>query len=379
MNAISSERNYAIDWLRVFAMFTVFLFHCARFFDRQDWHVKNPQSDTIITFIVLFLAQWIMPLFFILSGISSYYSLGFRKAGIYIRGRFKRLMIPLIFGIFVLIPPQVYFERVSHFQFKGSFIQFFPHYFDGFYAFGGNFAWMGLHLWYLLMLFVFSLLTLPFFIYIQREPRPAFISKFRSFLERKGTLFLLALPLAALEMLLDPATIGRRDFGGWSPFLYLIFFIYGYVVLTQHRLQHIVQKQRNIALAGGLITTTTALAVLISKGFPEFGSAYYFLMTTIRAFNSWLWLLAIIGFGFHYCNFNNKFLTYANEAVLPFYILHQTIIVTIAFYLIGLYIPVGIKYFMIASTSMIAILALYEVFIRRVNILRFLFGLKTKT
>ena len=320
MNFVSSKRNYAIDWLRVFAMFTVFLFHCARFFDRQDWHVKNPQSDTIITFIVLFLVQWIMPLFFILSGISSYYSLGFRKAGEYVRGRFKRLM-----------------------------------------------------------LFVFSLLTLPFFIYIQREPEPTFISKFISFLERKGTLFLLALPLAALEMLLDPATIGRRDFGGWSPFLYLIFFIYGYVVLTEHRLQRIAQKQRNITLAGGLITATTALAILISKGFPEFGSAYFFFMTIIRAFNTWLWLLAIIGFGLHYCNFNNKFLAYANEAVLPFYILHQTIIVTIAFYLIGLYIPVGIKYFIIASTSMIAILALYEIFIRRLNILRFLFGLRPKT
>jgi hypothetical protein len=102
-------------------------------------------------------------------------------------------------------------------------------------------------------------------------------------------------------------------------------------------------------------------------------------MTAIRALNSWLWLMAIIGIALHYCNFNNKFLAYATEAVLPFYILHQTIIVTIAFYLIGLYIPVGIKYFVIASTSMIAILALYEVFIRRVNILRFLFGLKTKT
>jgi peptidoglycan/LPS O-acetylase OafA/YrhL len=59
MNFVSPKRNYAIDWLRVYAMFTVFLFHCARFFDRQDWHVKNPQSDTIITFIiVLFLVRW---------------------------------------------------------------------------------------------------------------------------------------------------------------------------------------------------------------------------------------------------------------------------------------------------------------------------------
>jgi hypothetical protein len=378
MNAVSPERNYAIDWLRVFAMFMVFLFHCARFFDKQDWHVKNPQPDTIIRFIVLFLAQWIMPLFFILSGISSYYSLAFRKADTYIRGRFKRLMIPLIFGIFVLIPPQVYFERVSHFQFKGSFIQFFPHYFDGFYAFGGNFAWMGLHLWYLLMLFVFSLLTLPFFKFIRREPRSALISRFISFLERKGTLFLLALPLAAVELIFNPATIGRRDFGGWSPFLYIIFFIYGYVVFSNHQLQGMVKKQRNIALASGLITTTTALVILISKGFPEYGTAYFLFMTTIRAFNSWFWLLAVIGFGFHYGNFNNKLLAYSNEAVLPFYILHQTLIVTICFYLISWQINVGIKYSVIASTSMVSILVLYEVFVRRINLMRFLFGLKSK-
>ena len=378
MNAAAVKRNYALDWLRVFAMFTVFLFHCARFFDKQDWHVKNPQPDTILTFIVLFLAQWIMPLFFILSGISSYYSLGFRNAGAYIRGRFKRLMIPLIFGIFVLIPPQVYFERVSHFQFKGSFIQFFPHYFEGFYAFGGNFAWMGLHLWYLLMLFVFSVLTLPFFIFIQRKPTPALISRFIFFLERKGTLFLLALPLAAVELILNPATIGRRDFGGWSPFLYIIFFIYGYVVLSNHQLQGMVTKRRNIALAGGLITTTTALVIFISKGSAEYGTAYFLFLTTIRAFNSWFWLLAVLGFGLHFGNFNNKFLSYANQAVLPFYILHQTIIVTICFYLISWQINVGIKYVVIASTSMMAILILYEVFVRRINLMRFLFGLKPK-
>jgi hypothetical protein len=76
--------------------------------------------------------------------------------------------------------------------------------------------------------------------------------------------------------------------------------------------------------------------------------------------------------------FNNKFLAYATQAVLPFYILHQTIIVTIAFYFIGLYIPVGIKYLVIASTSMLTILILYEAFIRRVNLMRFLFGLKPK-
>ena len=376
MSAESQERIYAIDWLRVFAMFMVFIYHCARFFDKDDWHVKNPQSDEIITFITLFLVQWIMPLFFILSGISSHYALGYRKAADYIRGRFKRLMIPLIFGIFVLAPPQVYFERLSHSQFQGSFIQFIPHYFDGFYGFGGNFAWMGIHLWYLLMLFVFSLLTLPFFIYTRREPKPAFISKFISVLEDKGTLLLLALPLAAIELILDPATIGRRDFGGWSPFLYIIFFIYGYAIFTKTEFQNIITKQRKIALAGGLITTTTALVILISKGFSEHYTLFSFFMTIIRAFNSWFWLIALVGFGLHWGGFINRFLTYANEAVLPFYILHQTVIVTLCFYLISWQTAVGVKYLVLASTSMAAILAIYEVLIRRINISRFLFGLK---
>jgi peptidoglycan/LPS O-acetylase OafA/YrhL len=169
MKSIKPQRDYAIDWLRVFAMGMVFLFHCARYFDRQDWHVKNPQSDAVLSFVVLFLSQWIMPLFFILSGISAYYVLSFRKTGQFITSRVTRLLVPFIFGTLVLIPPQVYIERFSHHQFNGSFFQFYPQYFDGFYAFGGNFAWMGLHLWYLQMLFVFSLLFLPFFVYLRKK------------------------------------------------------------------------------------------------------------------------------------------------------------------------------------------------------------------
>jgi fucose 4-O-acetylase-like acetyltransferase len=87
-----------------------------------------------------------MPLFFVLSGMSSFYALKGKRVGQFVSERVKRLLIPFIFGVFVLIPPQVYIERVSHGQYSGSFVRFFPHYFDGFYAFGGNFAWMGLHL-----------------------------------------------------------------------------------------------------------------------------------------------------------------------------------------------------------------------------------------
>jgi peptidoglycan/LPS O-acetylase OafA/YrhL len=377
MNPEKPKRDFAIDWLRAFAMGMVFLFHCARYFDNEGWHVKNPQSDVVISFFVLFLSQWIMPLFFILSGISTFYALGLRNTRQFLRSRVNRLLIPFIFGTFVLIPPQVYFERVSHQQFDGPFLKFYPHYFDGFYAFGGNFAWMGLHLWYLEMLFVFSLLFLPLFFFLRKDKTWNSISKLAKFFKLPGTIFLPALPLALLEFILDPGGIGRRDFGGWSLFLYMIFFIYGYVIFTHHKFKPIIESHGRLAFIGGLSATTLAVFLLLVKGFPPYGSSpYYVFMTTLRVFNSWFWLIAIFSFVRRHFTTHNRFLGYANEAVLPFYILHQTIIVTIGFYIIHWNAGVYFKYLVLCVASFASICIIYELLVRRINILRFFFGLK---
>ena len=124
---VKNTRRYDNDWLTVGAMLMIFLFHCARFFNFEDWHVKNNQLDQGLTLFVAIVAQWIMPLFFILSGLSSYYSLQTRTTGRYNDNRFKRLVIPLIFGTFILLAPvQVWIERVSHGQLDGSLIEFYP-------------------------------------------------------------------------------------------------------------------------------------------------------------------------------------------------------------------------------------------------------------
>jgi len=273
----------------------------------------------------------------------------------------------------------VYFERVSHHQFVGSFFNFYPHYFDGFYGFGGNFAWMGLHLWYLQMLFVFSLLFLPLFVFLRSEKTWDAISSLAKFFKRRGAIFIPALPLALLEFILDPSGIGRRDFGGWSLFLYMIFFIYGYVIFTNYKFKPIIDNNGRLAFFGGLAATSLALILLLVKGFPPYGSSPYFLiMTTLRALNSWFWLIAIFSFCRKHFTTQNRFLGYANEAVLPFYILHQTIIVTIGFYLIAWNTGVYLKYLVLCVASFGSICILYELLVRRINILRFLFGLKPK-
>ncbi len=121
-----TERRYDIDWLRILAMVAVFLFHCARYFDHEGWHVKNPVLDSGMSLFIAFVVIWIMPLFFILSAISASFSLK-RHSGLqFVKSRATRLLIPLIVGMLTHISIQVYIERVSHFQFDGSFFSFYP-------------------------------------------------------------------------------------------------------------------------------------------------------------------------------------------------------------------------------------------------------------
>ena len=96
-------RRYDVDWLRVLGMATVFLFHCARFFDTEGWHVKSPRMSPALDIVIIFTVQWMMPLFFILSGIAAYHSLTRRRWPQYLASRFKRLVVPLVFGL-LLVP-----------------------------------------------------------------------------------------------------------------------------------------------------------------------------------------------------------------------------------------------------------------------------------
>ena len=159
---MKQDRQHYVDWLRVVATVGIFLFHNSRVYNYGDWSIKNAQTTLGATQFVEFMDMWMMPMFFILSGASVYFSLRSRNGSGFLKERFLRIMVPwLVIGIFVMAPPQVYLERVSHGEFTGSFVQFIPHYFDGLYGFGGNFAFHGMHLWYLMQLSVFSVILLP--------------------------------------------------------------------------------------------------------------------------------------------------------------------------------------------------------------------------
>lgn len=146
--AVNSERLHDIDWLRVIAVLLLIVFHSTRPFDFEPWHARNAESSRALALLGGLLSMWRLPLLFLVSGTGTCFALGHRSGWKYARDRFRRLVIPLVAGIFVVVPPQVYLERIgswmparlSPINFQGSFIEFYLHLFEGTYP-QGNLSW----------------------------------------------------------------------------------------------------------------------------------------------------------------------------------------------------------------------------------------------
>jgi peptidoglycan/LPS O-acetylase OafA/YrhL len=371
-------RLYYLDWLRVLAMVGIFLFHNARFYDVfTDWHVKNATTNLGASALVAFMGEWLMPLFFLIAGSATYYALKSRRPGQYVQERALRILVPLIFGTVVIVAPQAYFEALSHgaqfggynfFQIYWLFLQTLP-----------TLPWY--HLWFLAYLFVFSMITLPILV-TWREGGTSIISRFALLNRPWVILALLVLLLAVIDVLLYPAGFwGNRGQGNWSIVAYLLFFVSGYLIFANPCIMETVKKLRwillGIAIVASALLVSVFLEVLMDRE-AHFGSAMFIASQCVQAVSTWCWLLAILGLGSRFLNRNNRFLAYANEAVLPFYILHQTIIITIGFYVVQWNTGVGLKYLTISTTSFIAIMLIYELLVRRINVLRFLFGMRLR-
>jgi glucan biosynthesis protein C len=359
-------RRYDLDWLRVLAILAVFIYHSGMFFSLDDWHVKNPSTYSSVEIWVSFLRDWMMPLIFVISGASLFFALGKGRVGRFVKSKVLRLLVPLVVGIFTHAILAVYLERLTHGEFDGSFFEFLPHYFEGLYPYnGGNFAWMGMHLWYLEILFVFSLLFLPLFLWFKSRSGQRVLSRLGDILAMPGAVYLLILPTILLVNLLDTHSfLGSREWGGWSPIVYITFFLSGFVIISSARLQKSIQRLRWLSLAMG-ITLACARIVLWEPG-----------SDMIYELSAWFWILTLLGFGMKHLNFSTPFLKRATEAVLPFYILHQTVLLSVGYFVVNWDIPDLVKWLIITLFSLGIILGLYEYLVRRNNVLRFLFGMK---
>lgn len=385
------QRRFDIDWLRVVSMLIIFVFHNGRFFDLIDWHLKNPDKSFGVTIFTGFLAQWIMPIFFLLSGAGSWFALEFKNSKYYLFGRIKRLLIPYyITGFLILIPPQYYWEQITHSRFTGNFFQFIPQYFHspykpqifgiylGFHPRGMSY-WAG-HLWFLRYLFILSLVALPLMSYLKSESGRRLINKLAELCYHRGGIFLFAVPIAIAQMAIRPAFPEYTSFADFA--FWLICFLIGYIIPSEDRFTQAIKKNGWISLTIGAVTFMLMGYLWSKPGYAEelvFHPAYiadHLGYQALSSLNAWCWIVFLFSISTKFLNFSNKILIYSNEAVLPFYILHQTIILSVGYFVTKWNLNIMLKYLIISTSSFILIMVIYELIIKRLNIIRFLFGMK---
>ena len=379
------ERRYDIDWLRVLAMLTIFLFHNGRFFDPGPWHIKNAEHSVGMLIFVGAIDAWIMPLFFLLSGVASWYSLESRSARQYLRERILRLLVPFYtVGAFILLPPQFFWDSVTNGRFDGSFLEFYPQFFRNLYfdilpPF--LMPWLG-HLWFLVYLFSISLIALPLTLFLKKERGRHMLSRLAEWCDHRGGVFLFVIPLFFIQVCLRRLFQGEHTAADF--FYFFIYFLIGYIISSDRRFTETIKRHGWICLLLGIIGLGGEAALIFGAGYQYPGGQsfmpfpLFLLFQFIMSVQTLSWIVFFLGTCAKHLNFTNRTLAYGNEAVLPFYILHQTLILLVGSYVVPLTLGIPLKYMIISTTSFALIMLTYELLVRRFNWVRFLFGMRPR-
>ena len=368
-----TSRRHDLDWVRVLVFALLIFYHVGMYFVPWNWHINNDRPIDWLRWPMVFLNQWRLPILFVISGMGTYYAFGKRSTGGFIKERILRLFIPLLFGILIIVPPQVYWERLHQGVFSGSFLDFWPsQIFNGIYP-EGNFSWH--HLWFLPYLLVFSLLFASFFSFLRN--RAQFPEQWGQKLsEHPERLFYFILPLYLFEALLEPFfPVTHALVGDWfalATFGWLFFS--GFLLVSMGEgFWTALARLKTINLCLGMCS----FALLVLRwNFIEDSTLVHFTEALVKVVNFWAWILFILAIAAKYLNRPSKTLVYANRAVYPFYILHQTITLGIGYYLLEYSWSWEVKAFIMTCGTFLLAWSIYAFIVLPVPLLHPLFGLK---
>jgi glucan biosynthesis protein C len=382
-----SRRLHYLDWIRVISILGVFLYHTTAPFDTTDWHINNGEQTMVLTILTGFLFPFGMPLFFLVAGIGSWLSLQRRTVRQFVRERFRRLLVPFIIGSVLLTPIQLHFQWRNRGWFEGSFVDFlrmpdalrrmletsYP------LSFGPQLIGaVSLHLWFLGFLFVYSLLSLPLFLWLRQGAGRRVVDGLARLGQRRGGTSLFVVPLVLVTIALQPTFTLERD---WPECLFMwVFFIAGHVLFADQRLREAIRRDwvlsLMLAIASYLVLIPGAAAGVIFEWMETPGTPGFVLFWSGFSASAWFWALFMLVFAMRYLDFRNQWLEYGLEGSLPFYVIHQPVMVVISYYVVQWPASVWLKLLIVGGSSFVVTLGLYELLVRRVKPVRALLGMR---
>ena len=375
-----TERYFYIDVLRVLAICLVFVFHVNMIFVAEwNWHIKADSKSNVLMEFNYWIQFFRMPLLFFISGFISCSLLKKLSGAEFAIQRFNRLIIPTIIWTFVLVAPQLYFERrLQGFDF--TYLEFYKTFLDFEWYPQGNFHW--LHLWFIPYLFAYNLLSIPIIKKLDAFGTANNNDALKSKLPMCISVFvtLSVIPYTLLSVRYPVTYDFIHDYARHAQFF--PFVLAGLLAFKYSSVMVFLEKKRETLLQLAVLSIVIINALRWNGMEPKniwddwlsHPLSYVFLL--LLNFNSWLWVLAILGYGKRYLNRGSKLLSYFNKAVFPFYILHQTIIVIIGYYVVQTSDNEAFKYLFIMIAGFMMTLAIYHLYIRPFKLVRKLFGSK---
>ncbi|MBV7537708.1 acyltransferase family protein [Duganella sp. sic0402] len=379
---MNHQRLYFFDWIRIFAFCLLILYHTGMYYVTWDWHVKSPYASNAIEPLMILSSPWRLALLFMISGVATAFMLKKFRIGALLRQRSWRLLVPLVFGMFVIVPPQAYFEIVEKIAYQGSYAEFMQRYVAAYHGFCRGDDCLRLptwnHLWFVAYLWAYTMVG-GLLVWLLGARFDAAANALGRLLSGWRVIVLPVLVLAAVRYALVerfPTTHALVD-DWYSHAQYFFLYAFGALLAMQSTFWERVEAQRWTSL--GLWLCSWALVVSywsIPDALGDMPAVQQWkpVMRAVYCVCQWTAILTVCGFGRRHLNFDSAKRRYLTEAVFPVYILHQTLIVTMAHWLKPVKLAPTIEgVFLVVLTFGISF-GVFEA-ARRIAVLRPLFGL----
>ena len=359
-------RLHYLDNLRWMSILMLFPFHAAFIFCAgwYGYYVLSDYPSTAAHMLTVSVEPWIMPLLFCIAGVSTKFALQKRTPHVYLKERVIKLLVPFLAGLFLICPVIAYFALKFHTGYTGSFTGAYVHFFSTMNIHGppngiaGDFSVD--HLWFILFLFIISVLALGLILLCRRFGRrhlnPGNVSL--------PVLCLLFIPVWLLNFIGFTMT-------GYSFLSYFALFLIGYYLLAMDPVQARLEKYWTLLMAAWIVLTLGGMwtyGIFLGHYEVFWGSSVVFVVT------GWIGVLALMGAGRHLVDFSNTFTAYMGAASYPVYIIHHAALVAVAYYVLMLSVPPALQFLAIVIFSILLTFGCYEI-LRRIPAVRVLFGI----
>jgi len=386
----SKNRLPYLDWLRIIIVLMLIPFHTAMTFAPYPWFLQNNEMSLPLQGLIIAMDRFQMPLLFLVAGAAVFFSLGIRNWKSYSLERTLRLVVPLIFGMLVLVPPCYWIAAVNIYGYDGTVWSYYPRFWTTSLipsttpgAFKPGTLWF---IWYLIM---YTIVLSPLFILIRRKISMEALSRLGRPFENPLLILTLFIPIAAMQIYSDNSILGWAITRDFKVFYYVIFFIYGFFLFSAPGyIKGITRCGPSIVILGILMMVIFMLTVFPLQSSAPLGIKFWssivdpriagkYIVPAISTLCSWSCIIALLYLAIRFLNFSNRFVKYGNDAVLPYYITHATAITLVGIWIVSLPWGVWPKYILNVLLAFLATMVFYEL-MKRTNVTRFLMGMRLK-